>query len=296
VTDARVLSGPQELRRAALQSILQWHFSMDSSVLTRRVNINFTTPQAPTRLEGGTTTLGVVGGVPGGVPGGTTSIVREGVLGGIISSTPSGVMRTPVGPPSMAGKTLSRIQINGLSEQAKNDLLGRLPVKQGDTLSDDSFDRTVKAARDYDEHLAVGRMMLLGDKGNEVGIMITAPGANPGMSMNMPSVPPPTGDMKRITIGGNVQQAKLIRQPRPEYPALAKQARISGVVHFQVVIAADGTVKDIGVISGHPLLIAAALDAVKLWQYQPTLLNGQPVEVLTQVDVNFTLSDQPPQQ
>jgi protein TonB len=93
-----------------------------------------------------------------------------------------------------------------------------------------------------------------------------------------------------------VQQAKLVRQPRPEYPALAKQARISGVVHLQVVIAADGTVKDIGVISGHPLLIPPSLEAVKQWQYQPTLLNGQPVEVLTQVDVNFTLSDQPPQQ
>src|SRR5437899_3740051 len=70
VTDARVLSGPQELRRAALQSVLQWHFSMDSSLLTRRVNINFTTPQPPARLEGGTTSIGVVGGVPGGVPGG----------------------------------------------------------------------------------------------------------------------------------------------------------------------------------------------------------------------------------
>jgi len=115
------------------------------------------------------------------------------------------------------------------------------------------------------------------------------------MSMSMPSVPPPTGDTKRITIGGNVQQAKLVRQPRPEYPPLAKQARISGVVSLQVLIGTDGTVKNIGVISGHPLLIPAALDAVRQWQYQETLLNGQPVEVLTQVDVNFSLSDQPQQ-
>src|SRR5437763_8429061 len=101
--------------------------------------------------------------------------------------------------------------------------------------------------------------------------------------------------MCRITIGGNVQQAKLISQPKPAYPPLAKQARISGTVKLGVVIAADGTMRDIGVISGHPLLIPAALEAVKQWRYQPTLLNGEPVEVSTQIDVNFTLSDELPQ-
>ena len=84
----------------------------------------------------------------------------------------------------------------------------------------------------------------------------------------------------------------MIRQPKPEYPALAKQARISGVVHLAVIIAKEGTVMDIKVISGHPLLIPAALQAVQQWVYQPTLLNGEPVEVSTQIDVNFTLSDE----
>src|SRR5437868_5508071 len=95
---------------------------------------------------------------------------------------------------------------------------------------------------------------------------------------------------KRITIGGNVQQAKLVRQPKPVYPPLAKQARISGVVHLAAVISKDGTIQDLKVISGHPLLIPSALEAVKQWVYQPTLLNGEPVEVVTQIDVNFTLS------
>ena len=95
---------------------------------------------------------------------------------------------------------------------------------------------------------------------------------------------------KRITIGGNVQQAKLVRQPNPVYPPLAKQARISGVVHLAAIISKDGTIQDLKVISGHPLLIPAALEAVKQWVYQPTLLNGEPVEVSTQIDVNFTLS------
>lgn len=107
-----------------------------------------------------------------------------------------------------------------------------------------------------------------------------------------PPPPPPVkvAAPKRITIGGNVQQAKLVRQPKPVYPPLAKQARISGVVHLAALISKDGTIQDLKVISGHPLLIPSALEAVKQWVYQPTLLNGEPVEVSTQIDVNFTLS------
>ena len=79
-------------------------------------------------------------------------------------------------------------------------------------------------------------------------------------------------DLLRFTIGGS------------------EQARISGVVHLNAVIAKDGTIQDLKVISGHPLLVPSALEAVKQWVYQPTLLNGEPVEVQTQIDVNFTLS------
>ena len=94
----------------------------------------------------------------------------------------------------------------------------------------------------------------------------------------------------RIKIGGAVQQAKLVRQPHPVYPPLAKQARISGVVKLSAIISKDGTIQKLEVISGHPLLVPAALEAVKQCVYQPTLLNTEPVEVVTQIDVNFTLS------
>jgi len=122
------------------------------------------------------------------------------------------------------------------------------------------------------------------------GIIGSVPTAAPP-----PPPPPPPAEKKpvtpkRITIGGNVQQAKLVRQPKPNYPPLAKQARISGVVHLAAIISKDGTIQDLKVIGGHPLLIPAALEAVKQWVYQPTLLNGEPVEVSTQIDVNFTLS------
>jgi TonB family protein len=90
-----------------------------------------------------------------------------------------------------------------------------------------------------------------------------------------------------IQVGGNVQAANLIRQTRPAYPPLAKQARIQGTVRFNAVIAKDGTIETLTVVSGHPMLIQAAREAVNQWQYKPTLLNGEPVEVLTTIDVNF---------
>ena len=90
--------------------------------------------------------------------------------------------------------------------------------------------------------------------------------------------------------GGRVQAAKLIKQVVPQYPALARQARISGVVRLQGIIAKNGTIEDLQVISGHPLLIKAALDAVRQWIYRPTYLNGEAVEVAAPIDVVFTLS------
>jgi protein TonB len=75
----------------------------------------------------------------------------------------------------------------------------------------------------------------------------------------------------------------------PAYPPGAKAARIQGHVVLDVIIGKDGSVLEIKLVSGHPLLAPAAMEAVKQWTYKPTLLNGEPVEVKTQVDVNFTL-------
>jgi protein TonB len=74
------------------------------------------------------------------------------------------------------------------------------------------------------------------------------------------------------------------------YPPLARQARIAGAVHLAALISADGRIRNLQVISGHPMLTQAALQAVSEWTYKPTLLNGEPVEVLTEITVNFTLN------
>ena len=111
-----------------------------------------------------------------------------------------------------------------------------------------------------------------------------------------PAPKPPTQTAKPATpkpvpVGGNVRQPKLIREVRPPYPPLARQARIQGVVKITAIVSRDGTVQSLQVVSGHPLLVAAALDAVRQWIYEPTLLNGAPVEVVLVVDVNFRLSN-----
>jgi protein TonB len=109
------------------------------------------------------------------------------------------------------------------------------------------------------------------------------------------AAPPPPMEKKqaaptRIRVGGNVQAANLIRKVQPVYPPLAKQARIQGTVRFTAIIGKDGTIQNLQLVTGHPLLVEAARSAVSQWQYKPTLLNGEPVEVVTQIDVNFTLS------
>ncbi len=117
-----------------------------------------------------------------------------------------------------------------------------------------------------------------------------APAARPEPPKPAPQPPAPAAHAP-VRVGGNVQAAKLVHQVRPVYPPLARQARISGTVRLEAVISRSGLIESLQVMSGHPLLTQAALDAVRQWVYQPTLLNNVPVEVLTQIDVNFKLSE-----
>lgn len=99
-----------------------------------------------------------------------------------------------------------------------------------------------------------------------------------------PPAPPP-----RIRVGGLVEKSRLISGPPPVYPRLAVQARIEGTVRLEAVISREGTIMNLHAVSGPPLLIPAALAAVERWVFRPTSLNGEAVEVATEIDVNFTL-------
>src|SRR6266436_5956383 len=104
-----------------------------------------------------------------------------------------------------------------------------------------------------------------------------------------PPPPPKAVAPSRIKQGGQVTAASIITQTRPLYPALARQARIQGNVVLHAIIDKEGKVAQLEVISGHPLLVQSALDAVKQWRYKPTQLNGDPVEVDTTITVTFTM-------
>jgi protein TonB len=90
-------------------------------------------------------------------------------------------------------------------------------------------------------------------------------------------------------LGGNVLHGKLVHLVKPAYPPLARAARVSGTVRLEAIVGKDGRVRSLRLVSGHPLLAQAAIDAVRQWVYRPTLLNGVPVEVAAPVDVNFLL-------
>ena len=329
VIDTRVLSGPDEVRKQAVMSVFQWHFAAGAAGNTRMVNISFQLPaDEPDREVGvpgvvGGVPGGVVGGVPGGVVGGIVGSVPAATseqqraltearmqalrsqieefekqrsvaqnqkqseetaariealrkMMEITQQHPEATFRMGPGPRSLLGRTIKTIGVSGLSDQLKSELLAKLPVHEGDTTTAQSVEQVQRAVREFDEHLSVSWSVEGPDDAPIAMLAITAPGA-------MPEGP------QRIKIGGQVQQAKLIRQPKPVYPSEAKAQGVEGVVSLSVLIAKDGTIQRIEVVSGHPLLVPAALESVRQWVYQTTLLNGNPVEVQTTVDVNFTL-------
>ena len=94
---------------------------------------------------------------------------------------------------------------------------------------------------------------------------------------------------QRIPIGIDAAEQNLIVKVPPVYPALALQARIQGTVRFTATIGKDGKILNLRLVSGHPLLVAAAQDAAKQWIYKPPLLNGELIEAVTQLDVNFAM-------
>ena len=105
-----------------------------------------------------------------------------------------------------------------------------------------------------------------------------------------PATPPPPRIQKPLVVSSGVQEAKLISRPMPVYPPLARAARISGVVRLVAFISEAGTIEELRVVEGHAMLVQAALETVRQWRYQPTILNGHPVRVETTIDVVFTLA------
>jgi protein TonB len=131
------------------------------------------------------------------------------------------------------------------------------------------------------------------------GVVGGVPGGVPGGQMggviggiinSTPVAVPHIATPQRVRVSQGVSTGLLVRKVNPTYPPLARQARIAGTVVLQAEISKTGDIQNLHLISGHPMLAPAAIEAVKQWKYKPYLLNGEPVEVETTVQVNFTLS------
>jgi TonB family protein len=252
VSDAAVLSGPDELRKPVIQSVLSWHFSKEVAGSTRTINIDFTLPAAPAAAQA--------------QPANRFEAYAR-------------IAAPPFPGTDSAVRTINSIEMPGLSDQAREELLARLAVHVGDTLESSKVPEIAASVKTFDSHLVL--MMVPASSGG-VTLRI-APSAVPATAV-APMTP------SKIRVGGNVQAAMLIEQQRPVYPPDAKAAGIQGKVQLQATIGPDGHVQDLVVLSGEPSLAAAAMEAVKNWVYKTTLLNGNPVSVVTVIDVNFTLA------
>ena len=111
-----------------------------------------------------------------------------------------------------------------------------------------------------------------------------------GIISSTPVAVPKAVTPQRIRVSQGVTQGMIIRRIQPAYPPLARQARIQGPVVLQAEIGKDGSIQNLRLISGHPMLAPAAIEAIKQWKYKPYILNGEPVEVETTITFNFTLS------
>jgi len=221
VSDARVLSGPDELRRAALQAILQWQFEPGDSASRAEVEINFSLRQSA---------------------------------------------------PSQSVGVLRKIEFMNVPADMQRRIAPRVPVKEGDLLTTESISEVNRAISE----IAVNYRASM----TEDNVLRIAPAGTP-----IPGT---------IRVGGNVQASKLRKQVKPVYPPEAKAARIQGTVRFNARIDKEGKIAHLELVSGHPILVTAAQEAVRQWEYENTLLNGNPVEVMTAIDINFTLSGGPP--
>jgi TonB family protein len=220
-----------------------------------------------------------------GVQAGVPTIVRSSDPVPERTATQVRVMATPQALAPRSG-TIDQIDVTGLSDTATAGLLAQLPVHAGDPFTGETLARAAEAARQFDTHLTVG--MSAGPSGANVMTIRPQGSVQAVISPAHPNLAVPAG---AAVVASNVEASNLINVVRPVYPPLAKMARQQGSVKFQATIGKDGSVEDVLPISGPPLLVQAAMDAVKKWTYKPMVLNGAPVEVVTTIDVNFSLSE-----
>ncbi len=257
VSDAAVLSGPDELRKSVLQSVLTWHFDKSAALTTRVVNIGFEKPTVDA------------------------------------AAAPAPVVTAEAAPPSVVRSTTGKVEaivITGISDQARDALLARLPVHVGDTWSTQSLSSVTQAARNLDSHLTT--VLARNTNGNfEIRIGTQASGGR-GFAGGIGSVDPlPPGV---YSVGNGISPPAVISKVDPEYSEEARKAKYSGSVVVSVVVGIDGRADQIGVVKSLGMgLDEKAVAAVQQWRFRPGVKDGNPVPVRAMIEVNFRLLDDP---
>lgn len=169
------------------------------------------------------------------------------------------------------------------------------PVKVEDTSAlktPTSIPKEVKMIKEEPQQAAAPPSAVAGVVGGVPGGVAggQAGGVLGGVLSSTPAYVPPKPNVQRVRVSQGVTQGLLEKKVQPDYPPLARQARIQGSVVLRALISKTGKIENLQVVSGHPMLTASAIQAVKQWQYKPYILNGQPVEVETNITVNFTLN------
>ncbi len=242
------------------------------------------------RVANGAVVGGIIGGVPGGVSGGVPGGVIGGIVGGVPSASPQSA--APISPLLAILKRVEPVY-PPLARQARISGVVHLRVTIG-------TDGTVQHME-----IASGHPLLVPAAMEAVKQWVFQAAAAPVTSLldidfNLPPGSGPAnanpdavgkgfGTPAKIRVGSNVQEAKLIHKVDPVYPAQARAEGIEGSVTLSVTIGEDGQVQSAEPVEGNPILAAAAQEAVKQWGYHPTLLNNQPVTVITTVIVPFQL-------
>jgi TonB family protein len=188
-------------------------------------------------------------------------------------------------------RILQRIDVSALPEPLRDKMRSRLVSFEGQPYSGKLNNKFVEAAREVENEVEVGGQVD-GATGNAVFVLWLRRDANPlalqsAWSGPQPNFPP--SEENRVRAGVGMMILKLIESKPPVYPPKAREAGIQGMVRFNILTDREGRITDLQLVSGHPLLVPAAETAVRQWVFEPTLLDGQPVEVVTQVDVPFTL-------
>ncbi len=292
VSDAAVLSGPDELRRGVLQSVLTWHFDKSAASTTRAVNINFVRPAnaAPVQPVAPAPALRTLVPVPALAGGG------QGGSGGL------GAAR------GISGR-IDRITIAGLSAQSSADLLSKLPVHEGDELTSQSQSDVMTVAKDFDSHLTTtlarnptGGFELRISPMNTGSLALPTFTANSGPGGGFGSAgsvataqafaPTSTTPAGIFSVGNGTTPPSVLSKVDPEYSEQARAAKYSGSVMLSIVVNTDGKAEDIKVVKTLGMgLDEKAIESVQKWNFRPGMNKGVPVNVRAQIEVNFRLLD-----